>query len=161
MTQEVLDPHRWFRVGAGRRKTVPGLEPAAVARAIARLPDAHSPYVVVAHDLVKSGSHFVSNSRAIDADELQACVDRGVWQFFIISEDLSRGLLLLLPSVDAQTLSINGAVNLQLGRVTRGGVEPASLGVVNKVATAEGDVREHLAYTAIFDSLVRTLSTRS
>lgn len=87
--------------------------------------------------------------------EARQLVERGVWQFFVVSAQLSRDLLPRLPDVDAQTLSINGAINLQVGRPTRLGIQPTSLGVVSKVATVQGDVREHQEYQTIFESAVR------
>jgi hypothetical protein len=64
-------------------------------------------------------------------------------------------LLARLPDVDVPTLSINGAINLQMGRPSGVGVAPTSLGIVSKVATAQGDVREHREYQTIFESAVR------
>lgn len=157
MTADVLDPEEWFRVGSGRRQELPSLSTAAVVDALADLPSAYGPYVLVAHQLVPGDQGYVSDARVVELDDLPGLVEEGVWQYFIISIVLSSALLARLPHVDAQTLATNGAINLQMGRRTRVGPQPPSLGLVRKVATKDGQVREHREYADVFESALRLL----
>ncbi|MGW5194851.1 hypothetical protein ACWEOO_36740 [Kribbella sp. NPDC004138] len=62
-----------------------------------------------------------------------------------------------LPDVDSATLSLNGAISLQIGARNRLGPEAPSLGIVAKVATRAGESRTHDEYSKIYDAALRAV----
>jgi hypothetical protein len=86
----------------------------------------------------------------------------GVWQYFIVGEGLAAGFLHELMESSTQTLAVNGAVNLQIGRPDgRGGVAVPSVGLVDRVAQRDGSVTEHRSSRRVFDAVVRFDRARS
>lgn len=157
MNADILDPSRWFRVGTGRRQSLPTLTTEAVVDALPRLPPAYGPYLVVAHELIAGEQGYVSSARIVDPLYLAESVEGGIWQYFVVSSVLSPALIDELPNVDAQTLAISGAINLQIGRTGRLGMESPSLGLVSKVATHDGQTRVHREYESVFESALKLL----
>jgi hypothetical protein len=156
----MLDPSQWFRVDSGRRRELPHLSTDDLTQVVDRLPAEFGPYVLVAHELVPGDQGYVSRSSVVRSDGLGDFVDRGVWQYFIVSTVLSSELLSRLPDVNVPSLAVNGTISLQLWRRTPRGVEAPSIGLVPKVATKEGEVREHREYAVIFEKAVREFRRR-
>ncbi|MEU4294462.1 hypothetical protein AB0E63_40110 [Kribbella sp. NPDC026596] len=154
---ELLNPAQWRRAGRGRRREFPALEAEQVAALLGELPPEFAPYRLIMHDLVPGPGRHVSVARPIDPAQIASFIGDGHWLYFIVSERLSPELVANLPDVDSATLSINGAINLQIGARNRRGPEPPSLGIVTQVATRSGDSRTHDDYDKIYDAAVRTI----
>lgn len=151
-----LNPDEWHRASAGRRQSFSRVEATSIGALLSDLPDQFTPYRLIAHRLVKGRAGYHSDSAVVEPDEVHSLVAAGVWQYFIVSELLSPQLLERLPDVDTRTFAVNGAVNLQIGRRDpSGGFEAASIGVVDRVATPDGEIRDHRDYRSVFDAAVR------
>ncbi|WP_432892866.1 hypothetical protein ACQPYH_18505 [Kribbella sp. CA-245084] len=126
----------------------------AVEEAIGALPSEYGPYLLVVHELIPTGQRYESRSSIVKAGELCGLVDRGIWQYFIVSTTLSAALLDRLPDADLATFAVNGAINLQIGRSV---ADAPSLGMSPRVLTLQGEVKEHLEYATVFDAAVRRM----
>ncbi|WP_350278289.1 hypothetical protein [Kribbella sp. HUAS MG21] len=161
---DVLSAGIWRRVGRGRRCEVPGLRAEEIGEILAALPADLGPYRLLMHQLVPGRGRYVPDARLLDPARLAELVAEGHWQYFIVSERLSPGIIAKLPDVDSATLSVNGAINLQIGVRSRLGPEAPSLGIVTKVATEAGESRTHDDYNKIYNAALRTarkLSSKS
>jgi hypothetical protein len=154
---EGLSPEIWRRVGQGRRREFPALRAEEIGELLAALPEDLGPYRLVMYELVPGPERYVPDARLIDPARLAGLVAAGHWDYFIVSERLSPDIVARLPHVDSATLSLNGAVNLQIGFRNRLGPEAPSLGVVTKVATEAGESRTHDEYGKIYDAVVRAV----
>lgn len=153
----LLNPGEWRRAGQGRRSEFPALRPEEIADVLGALPEELGPYQLVLHELVPGPERHVSVARPVDPALLGDFVEEGHWKYFIVSERLSPEIIARLPAIDSATLSLNGAINLQIGAWNRLGPEAPSLGVVTKVATAAGESRTHDDYAKIYDAAVRAI----
>jgi hypothetical protein len=155
-----LDPVEWHRVGRGLRREFPSLTSQDIESIIDSLPDDGAPYLLVAHELVqRDGKEFVSQVTRIRPRELDTCIGRGVWQFFLISEPLSTEPSTNIGDQTSASLATNGAINIQHGRISRDGQpEPTSFGLIPRVATDLGEVVEHSEQVRIYRAAVRVAS---
>ena len=112
---EGLSPEIWRRVGQGRRREFPALRAEEIGELLAALPEDLGPYRLVMYELVPGPERYVPDARLIDPARLAGLVAAGHWDYFIVSERLSPDIVARLPHVDSATLSLNGAVNLQIG----------------------------------------------
>lgn len=154
---DVLSPEIWRRVGRGRRREFPGLRAEQIGQVLAALPADLGPYRLVMHELVPGPGRYVSDTRPVDPARLAELVAEGHWKYFIVSDRLSPGIVAKLPNVDSATLSLNGAINLQIGLRDRLGLTVPSLGIVAKVATQAGETRAHDEYTKVYDAALRAV----
>lgn len=153
---EILSPEVWDRAGQGRRREFPGLRAEEIGDLLAALPGELGPYRLVLHRLVPGPERYVSDTRPVDPARLAELVAEGKWDYFIVSEHLSPGIVAKLPDVDSATLSLNGAINLQIGARDRRGPQAPSLGIVTKVATRAGESRTHDDYNKVYNVALRT-----
>ncbi|MEV4263609.1 hypothetical protein [Kribbella sp. NPDC049584] len=152
---DVLSPGIWRRVGRGRVREFPALKAEEIGELLAALPAEFAPYRLVLHELVPGPERYVPDARPVDPARLAELVTEGHWDYFIVSERLSPGIIAKLPDVSSPTLSLNGAINLQIGARNRLGPEAPSLGIVAKVATEAGDSRTHDEYNKIYNAALR------
>lgn len=153
--RELLDPGSWMRVGRGRTAELRNLEVRHVVEMMASLPSEWAPYGLVSVDLVRVGRAYEPRAVVIEANDLGELDARGVWQFFLVSRALSPEIFADLSRLDLQTLSINGAVNLQLGRRVGDQKQPAALGHVGKVSDGVTQI-EHWEYSQIYEAALRS-----
>lgn len=153
---EILSPEIWDRAGRGRRREFPALRAEEIGGLLAALPGDLGPYRLVMHKLVPGQGRYVSDTRQVDPARLAELVAEGQWNYFIVSERLSPGIVAKLPDVDSPTLFLNGAINLQIGLRDRLGLKAPSLGIVNKVATRADESRTHDEYNKIYNAALRT-----
>lgn len=135
----VLSPEIWRRAGQGGRREFPALRPEEVGEVFVALPVDLGPYRLVKHELVPGSGGYVPDAYSVDAARLAELVADGHWDYFIVSE----------------RLSLNGAVNLQVGVRNRLGPQAPSLGIMTKVATQAGESRTHDEYNKIYEAAVR------
>ncbi|MEV6269043.1 hypothetical protein AB0L64_17860 [Kribbella sp. NPDC051936] len=154
---DVLGPESWRRVGRGRRSEFPDLRAEQIGAVLAALPADLGPYRLVLHELVPGPERYVSRTCPVDPARLAELVAEGHWNYFIVSERLSPGVVAKLPDVDSAMLSLNGAISLQIGARNRLGPEAPSLGIVAKVATRAGESRTHDEYSKIYDAALRAV----
>jgi len=160
MVDRVLNADEWYRVGQGRRRELPAVNPRDLPALFASLPSDLGPYVFVA--AARPGGHSPRQCRPIQLSAVEEEILAGVWQYFIVGEGLAAGFLHELMESSTQTLAVNGAVNLQIGRPDgRGGVAVPSVGLVDRVAQRDGSVTEHRSSRRVFDAVVRFDRARS
>lgn len=151
----VLNPGQWHRAGRGTRRELPGLNPQDVAAVLSELPVAWGPYLLVSQELVKVGKKYEPLTRPVSPAELDVAAEQGEWQFFVVSETLSPGLVAALPHLSTADLATNGAINLQYRPGSKDDDEPSSLGHVPVVRTAAGEEVRFEEYAQIFDTAVK------
>jgi hypothetical protein len=160
MVDQVLSADEWYRVGQGRRRELPGLSPRDLPALFASLPSDLGPYALVAG--ARPGERGPRHCRRIQLSAVEEEILAGVWQYFIVGEGLAAGFVHEFLESSTQTLAVNGAVNLQIGRPDgRGGVAVASAGLVDRVAQRDGSVIEHSGSRMVFDAVVRFDRARS
>jgi hypothetical protein len=160
MLDQVLSADEWHRVGQGRRRELPSLSPRDLPALFAALPSDLGPYALVAG--ARPGGHGPPHCRPVQLSAVEDEIQAGVWQYFIVAEVLAGGFLHELTTSSTQTLAVNGAVNLQIGRPDgHRGVAVPSVGLVDRVARRDGSVTEHRGSKRIFDAVVRFDRARS
>ncbi|MFI6680466.1 hypothetical protein [Kribbella sp. NPDC050470] len=158
---EVLSPDEWRRADRGRAGEFPRVRAEDLPMVLSSLPEKFGPYLLIANELVRGPDGYVPNSHVVVPTELERLIEGGTWNYFIVSERVSPELVRRLPDVDGRTLAVNGAINLQIGRRTRAGTQPAAIGMVPKVATKQGQSRSHVEYSLIYEAAVRELKKSS
>ena len=141
---------------------LPGVGPADLPALLSTLPQEHAPYVVIAHDLVRGSVRFEPKATLVEASDVASWVARGVHQFFIASTALSPWVTTGSSDCELRRLSVNGLVNVQLGRPGRDGdTDPSTAGVVSQVINHHGERVRHEQYIRVYRALVAAARRRT
>lgn len=156
-------PGPWQREGRGLTAEIKGLSADAVVRAISLLPEAWTPYRLLAVTKRKEGKRYVEVVRVAEAGQLdERRSEDGHWNYFLWSPSLTPELIEPLETeyVDtraAGVLSLNGLVNIQYRPQMKGQELTTDIGCVHKIRSEAGEVILHSEYEKIYRALVREL----
>jgi hypothetical protein len=153
-----LNPHVWIRYGRGKGVHFRANDDDIVRALTSGLPQGYAPYVLLATSLRKVGNKYESNCEVTNFDDIPRFRQEGVWNYFLGSLRLTA-----LPNFDqldsaGRWLATNGLINLQHGRTGKKGLEPSSVGIVDKVRNTEsGEIRTHSDYLKIYKGLAKLI----
>lgn len=154
---ELRDKNEWFRVGRGRYREYESISPRDIGAILERLPADYAPYRIFASEMVQVGKcGYEDVCRAIDSDEIQSYVDRGVWDFYIVSARLSPWAGAGVCTCDSDNLAVNGAVGLQFNSTGQHGTDTTVIGHTNHVCSEKtGEHVRFPEYSRVFEAAIR------
>ena len=160
---ELLAPEEWHRAGRGLGTDIPNLRGLLLQRAIDGLHPEWAPYHLLGVSKVRTKEGYLDEVRRLEAQSMDDWAGKEIISF-LWSPELTPGLQswLAASSRDLRAtplLAVNGLIAINYRWVFRGVEEPTSVGCVNRVATYQGQVIEHVEYVKVYRQLVRRLKS--
>jgi hypothetical protein len=156
----ITDVERWQRMGRGRTLQFFATDD-EVQSWLSSLPERYEPYLLMGVDKVRAGSNYVDLPFHCRIEEFLECSKAGDgnrWEFWILSEAITPGLVALHQGRLGVLYSYSGLVRLVHGLTLRDCRDASSIGIVDKVINLDtGEVRQHAEYLEIFNTLRKTI----